>query len=109
MARLRGKRLIRALALAFAAVNAAKAENFVFETSMARLVIRSDGVASSLIEKQNNKEQLRGRDCHLRRSGKVASCFQPRRLSGAVVCSMLRSGSRAYPQTTASAHLRSTS
>ncbi len=60
MARLRGKRLIGALALAFAAVNAAKAENFVFDTSMARLVIRSDGVASSLVEKQSNKEQLRG-------------------------------------------------
>jgi hypothetical protein len=59
MAGLRGKRLILALALASAAVNAAKAENFVFETGMARLVVRSDGVASSLIEKQNNKEQLR--------------------------------------------------
>jgi hypothetical protein len=52
-------RLFLAFALAFVAVNAAKAENFVFETGIARLVIRSDGVASSLIEKQNNKEQLR--------------------------------------------------
>jgi hypothetical protein len=59
MAGLRRMKLILALALAFGAVNAAKAENFVFETRMARLVIRSDGVASSLIEKQNNKEQLR--------------------------------------------------
>jgi hypothetical protein len=54
-----GMRLILALALVSAAVNAAKAENFVFETGMARLVIGSDGVASSLIEKQNSREQLR--------------------------------------------------
>jgi hypothetical protein len=51
-------RLILALALAFVAVNAGRAEDFVFETSMARLVIRSDGLASSLTEKQNGKEQL---------------------------------------------------
>jgi hypothetical protein len=54
-----GMRLVLPLVLAFAAVNAAKAENFVFETGMARLVIGSDGVANSLIEKQNEKEQLR--------------------------------------------------
>ena len=52
-------KLILALALAFATVTAAKAENFVFETGMARLVIGPDGIASSLVDKQNNKEQLR--------------------------------------------------
>jgi hypothetical protein len=52
-------RLILTLALAFAAVNAARAENFVFDTSVARLVIGSDGTANSLIDKQNGKEQLR--------------------------------------------------
>jgi hypothetical protein len=51
-------RLILALALAFLAVNAGRAEDFVFETSMARLAIQSDGLASSLTEKQNGKEQL---------------------------------------------------
>jgi hypothetical protein len=51
-------RLILTLALAFAAVNAARAENFVFETRVARLVIGSDSMASSLIDKQNGKEQL---------------------------------------------------
>ena len=59
MGRVAGMRLILALALAFAAANVARAENFVFETSVARLVIGSDGVISSLIEKQNGKEQLR--------------------------------------------------
>ena len=54
-----GMRLILTLVLAFSAINVARAEHFVFETGMARLVIGSDGVASSLIEKQNNKEQLR--------------------------------------------------
>src|SRR5450759_1938856 len=53
MGRVVGMRLILALALAFAAANVARAENFVFETSVARLVIGSDGVISSLIEKQN--------------------------------------------------------
>ena len=51
-------RLILALALAFAAVNAARAETFVFETGVSRLVIGADGTASSLIDKQNGKEQL---------------------------------------------------
>jgi hypothetical protein len=46
------------LALVFSALNVARAESFVFETSMARLVIQSNGAASSLIEKQNGKEQL---------------------------------------------------
>src|ERR1035441_10183408 len=59
MGRVAGMRLILALALAFAAANVARAKNFVFETSVARLVIGSDGVISSLIEKQNGKEQLR--------------------------------------------------
>ena len=48
-------RLILALALAFVAATACRAEDFVFETSMARLVIGSDGVASSLTEKQNKR------------------------------------------------------
>jgi hypothetical protein len=52
-------KLILALALAFAAVNEARAGDFVFETRVARLVIRPDAVASSLIEKQNGKERLR--------------------------------------------------
>ncbi len=52
-------KLILALALAFAAVNGAWAEDFVFETQATRLVIRPDGMASSLIEKQNGKERLR--------------------------------------------------
>ena len=51
-------RLILALALAFVAATACRAEDFVFETSTARLVIGSDGLASSLTEKQNGKEQL---------------------------------------------------
>jgi hypothetical protein len=59
MGRVVGTRLILALALAFAAASAARAENFVFETGVAKLVIGSDGVISSLIEKQNGKEQLR--------------------------------------------------
>lgn len=50
--------LALALALVFAAVNAARAENFVFDTDAARLVIGSDGTASSLIDKQNGKQQL---------------------------------------------------
>ena len=69
-------RLVLALALAFGAVNAAKSETFVFETGMARLVIRSDGVASSLIEKQNNKELLRVAGlpfAAVRKSGKLFS------------------------------------
>jgi len=52
-------KLIVALVLVFAAVNGARAEEFVFETGMVRMVIRSDGVISSLIEKQNGKELLR--------------------------------------------------
>jgi hypothetical protein len=52
-------KLILALALAFAAVNGARAKDFIFETRVTRLVIRPDGVASSLIEKQNGKERLR--------------------------------------------------
>jgi hypothetical protein len=52
-------KLIPALVLAFAAVNVLWAEDFAFESSMSRLVIRSDGVASSLIDKQNGKERLR--------------------------------------------------
>jgi hypothetical protein len=59
MRRVVGTRLILALALPFAALNVAWAKDFVFETSVARLVIGSDGVISSLIEKQNGKEQLR--------------------------------------------------
>jgi hypothetical protein len=52
-------RLILTLALALAGVNAAYAETFVFDTSVARLVIGSDGTANSLMDKQNGKEQLR--------------------------------------------------
>jgi hypothetical protein len=52
-------KLSLALALAFAAVNGARAEDFVFETRAARLVIRPDAVASSLIDKQSGKERLR--------------------------------------------------
>jgi len=50
---------ILALALALAAVSGARAQDFVFETREARLTIRPDAVASSLIEKQNGKELLR--------------------------------------------------
>jgi hypothetical protein len=52
-------KLILAMALAFAAANAARAEDFVFDTSTMRLVIRSDGAASSLTDKANGKERLR--------------------------------------------------
>src|ERR1035437_10508952 len=51
-------KLILALALVFAGVNGAWAEDFAFETREARLVIRSDAVASSLIEKRSGKELL---------------------------------------------------
>src|ERR1039458_8993023 len=47
------------LVLASVAVNVARAEDFVFDTQTARLTIRSDGIASSLIDKQNGKERLR--------------------------------------------------
>ena len=50
---------ILGLALAFAAANGARAQGFAFETREMRLVIRPDGMASSLIEKQNGKERLR--------------------------------------------------
>ncbi len=52
-------KLIVALAIAFAAAHIARADEFVFETAAVRLVIRSDAVASSMIEKQNGKERLR--------------------------------------------------
>jgi hypothetical protein len=52
-------RLALALVLAVATASAARAENFVFETGTARLVIGSNGDAISLIENQNGKEQLR--------------------------------------------------
>lgn len=51
-------KLILALTLAFAALNWARAEDFAFETREARLVIRTDGMASSLIEKRSGKELL---------------------------------------------------
>jgi hypothetical protein len=54
-----GVKLTVILALVFAGLNAATGENFVFENGMARLEIGSDGVARSLINKQNQKEQLR--------------------------------------------------
>src|ERR1039457_6165457 len=47
------------LVLASVAVNVARAEDYVFDTQTARLTIRSDGIASSLIDKQNGKERLR--------------------------------------------------
>jgi hypothetical protein len=54
----RRMRQILTLALGLAAVNVARAENFVFDTGAARLVIGSDGMATSLIDKTNGKEQL---------------------------------------------------
>ena len=51
--------MVLALTLAFAAGRGARAEEFVFETSTARLVIRSDAAASSLVDKQSGKERLR--------------------------------------------------
>jgi hypothetical protein len=51
-------RLALAFVLAIAFLNAAHGEDFVFETSAARLVIGSGGAAISLIEKENGKEQL---------------------------------------------------
>ena len=67
-------RLILTLALAFAAVNTARAEDFVFNTGEARLVIGSDGTASSLIDKQNGKEQLQRHPFSaVRKSGQVFS------------------------------------
>lgn len=50
---------IVALALVLLAANGVRAEDLVFETREARLVIRSDAIASSLIEKQSGKELLR--------------------------------------------------
>lgn len=52
------KRQILALALTVAATNTARAQNFVFDTSQARLSIQPNGIAISLIEKRNRKEQL---------------------------------------------------
>jgi hypothetical protein len=52
-------KLIVTLAMAFAAAHTAWAGEFVFETGAVRLVIRSDAVASSMLEKQNGKERLR--------------------------------------------------
>lgn len=51
-------RLILALALASAAAGTVQAQNLVFETSSVRLSIQPNGVANSLIEKPNGKEQL---------------------------------------------------
>jgi hypothetical protein len=51
-------RLILALALAFIFAHPAWAQDLVFETSMARLVIKSNGTVGGLIEKQNGKERL---------------------------------------------------
>ena len=50
---------ILALILVLAATNRARAEDFVFETGMARLVIRSDALVISLMDKQSGKERLR--------------------------------------------------
>jgi len=50
--------LVLVLALAFAAVTGAHGEDFVFENRVTRLVIRSDAVASSLIDKQSGKERI---------------------------------------------------
>jgi hypothetical protein len=52
-------KLILALALCLGAVNGARGDDFVFETQAARLSIRQDGIATSLIEKAGNKERLR--------------------------------------------------
>lgn len=51
-------RLILTLALALVAVNRVRAEDFVFETRTARLVIRPDAVASSLEEEPSGKERM---------------------------------------------------
>src|ERR1035438_4186476 len=58
MPRIDSIRVIQVLALTLAAVSGARAGEFVFETGAARLVIRSDGFASSLIDKVNGKERL---------------------------------------------------
>jgi hypothetical protein len=50
---------IPALFLALLAVSTVQANDFVFETGMARLVIRPDAVASSLTDKQSGRELLR--------------------------------------------------
>ena len=73
-------KLILALALAFATVNWARAEDFAFETRDARLVIRSDGVASSLIERLSGKERLS---------------------SGGVAFAAVRKGDRMFPASAA--------
>jgi hypothetical protein len=54
-----GVKLIVTLAIALAAAHVVRADEVVFETAAVRLVIRSDGVASSMLDKQNGKERLR--------------------------------------------------
>src|SRR5258708_32148242 len=54
-----GMKMVLVFVLTFATVKVAKAESFVFETGRSRLVIGSDGVARSLINKQSQKEVLR--------------------------------------------------
>jgi hypothetical protein len=44
--------------MALAAANGSRAEEFVFETGAVRLVIGSDGMAASLVEKSNGKQRL---------------------------------------------------
>jgi hypothetical protein len=51
--------LILALALAFGAVQKGRAEDFIFQTKDARLVIRSDGTVGNLLDKNSGKERLR--------------------------------------------------
>jgi hypothetical protein len=51
-------KLILILVFALGAVHDALAEDFVFETSLMRLVITPDAVVRSLTEKQNGKERL---------------------------------------------------
>lgn len=72
--------LALALALGLATVNGARAQDFAFQTREARLVIRSDSVASSLIEKRSGKELLG---------------------SGGVAFAVVRKGGRLFPASAA--------
>ncbi len=50
--------LVLAFSFAFAAANAAQAQDFVFESNSVRLSIQPTGIADSLTEKKSGKEQL---------------------------------------------------
>jgi hypothetical protein len=73
-------KVILVFAVALVAVHGAKEENFVFETIMAGLVIGSDGLANSLINNRNHKEELRpGPFTAVRKGGRLlaASALEP--------------------------------